>query len=187
MSLLAPDSRWRRFNDDTRQCPCCGQSFNGIYDLGFDYPDDWPHGPRKDQDVIQVGEDALTSDMCRFDGRYFLRCVLPLPVRGADDHMSFGPWAEVSEETVQAYSATYGADPKPFSGGEGLLANALPGFEDSAQTAVTLAETSPAERPSLSAIDGDLAEAQANGISFDELLDIYAAAGNDLRPHLTQD
>ena len=29
-----------------------------------------------------------------------------------------------------------------------------------------------------------LKQAQAEGISFDKLLDIYAAAGSDLRPHL---
>ena len=44
------------------------------------------------------------------------------------------------------------------------------------------------ERPILEVHDGahELAELQETGITFDQLLDIYAAAGQDLRPHLMQ-
>lgn len=184
MSLLALDSRWRRFNDESRQCPCCGQSFSGIYDLGFDAPDDWPHGPSEGEDR-EYGQDRLSPELCRYQGRYFIRCGLALPVRGADDAMVFGAWAEVAPDLARSYAATL--DGGAFAGGEGILANALPGFEDAEGTAVTLLPTQDIERPALTAEDGALAEAQTQGISFDDLLDVYAAAGNDIRPHLAND
>ena len=48
MNLLDLDARWRRFNDANRACPCCGQTFSGIFDIGFDHPDCWPHGALRD-------------------------------------------------------------------------------------------------------------------------------------------
>ena len=65
-----------------------------------------------------------------------------------------------------------------------LLANEVPGLE--ADMGV-LHFPSREERPALTAQSGPLAQAQQNGISFDQLLDLYAACGDDIRPHLTQD
>jgi hypothetical protein len=185
--LLALDARWRRFNDPDRSCPCCGARFSGIYDLGFEHPDDWPHAPRDGQDMLEVGQDRLTADLCRISGRYFLRATMVLPVRGADDGFAFGPWAEVSHETFHAYLATCESQDVVFAPQDGILANALPGFEDSLGDTVTLDLKDPTQRPALAVEFGSLADAQEDGISFDDLLDIYAAAGNDIRPHLTQD
>ncbi|CUH76995.1 DUF2199 domain-containing protein [Tropicibacter naphthalenivorans] len=184
MSLLMLDSRWKRFNDEARACPCCGVQFNGIFDIGFSEPEDWPHAPYTGAPV-EVEDDVLTSDYCRIDGRHFLRAVLLLPVRGADDNFGFGAWVEVSRDVARAYGETFGDDPQPFEG-EGLLANTLPGFEDEQGIAVALTCPDPAERALIHPLDGPLAEALENGISFDDLLDIYAASGNDIRPHLTQ-
>lgn len=186
MNLLALDSRWRRFNDQTRACPCCGQSFNGIFDIGYDHPDDWPHAPRNHGEDVIADDDKLGSDFCTLKGRYFIRSVLHLPVRGAEDAFGYGPWVEVSMETMRAYGATYGKDPQPFEG-EGLLANALPLFEDELGTALRLSCPDPSQRALVEPLDGPLAEAQAKGISFDQLLDIYAACGTDIRPHLSTD
>ncbi|WHZ36986.1 DUF2199 domain-containing protein [Sagittula sp. MA-2] len=182
MSLLALDARWRRLNDPDRACPCCGRTFGGVFDIGFEEPEDWPHSPRIDDDVT-VGNDRLTAELCRIDSRHFLRAVLPLPIRGADETFHFGLWVEVSAETFHDYVATFDT-PRPFAG-EGLTANTLPGFEDETGTAVTLTATDVSQRPVATATDGPLAEAQAQGIGFDDLLDIYAASGNDIRPHLT--
>lgn len=187
MNLLALDSRWRRFNDPDRACPCCGRRFDGIFDIGFDAPDAWPHGPREGEDDLAIGQDRLGPEFCRVDGRHFLRAVLTLPLRGSDEVFAFGPWAEVPEPVFRAYLATIDDPAAPFAPAEGLLANALPGFEDAADSAVTLTLPDPAQRPLLAASDGQLAEAQAQGMSFDDLLDIYAASGMDIRPHLVAD
>lgn len=103
MNLLNLDKRWQRFNDAARGCPCCGQTFSGIFDLVMDHPGVWPYGDRTTQGLseLQVGGDGA--------------------------------------------------------------------------------------RPTLFAQDGALKEAQDNGIWIDALLDVYAASGQDIRPHLTQD
>jgi hypothetical protein len=186
MTLLALDSRWRRFNDESRACPCCGQSFNGIFDIGYDHPDDWPHDGFHGGDPVEVGDDFLVADLCRLDGRFFIRSVLSLPLRGAEDSFSFGPWAEVSKDDFRAYADSFSGR-HPFPGAEGILANALPLFEVDFGAAVTMTERDPTQRPFLTLAKGPLAEAQQNGISFDDLLDIYAASGTDIRPHLTTD
>lgn len=186
MSLLDLDSRWRRFNNESRACPCCGQSFNGIFDIGYDHPDDWPHAGCHGGDPVEVGEDFLVADLCRLDGRFFIRSVLSLPLRGADDRFSFGPWAEVSEGDFHAYADSFSGS-QPFHGAEGILANALPLFEEDFGAAVDMTEHDPTQRPFLTVHAGPLAEAQESGISFDDLLDIYAASGTDIRPHLNAD
>lgn len=187
MSFLDLDSRWRRFNDPDRACPCCGRRFSGVFDIGFDSPGDWPHGPRPEGGELEVGRDRLASEFCRLGGRYFLRGVLLLPLRGSDEHFAFGPWAEVAEPVFRACLDSIGDPEHPFAPARGLLANTLPGFEASlgASLAVTLPD--PDQRPLFAATEGKLAEAQAQGLSFDDLLDIYAAFGDDLRPHLAAD
>lgn len=185
MNLLDLDVRWTRFNDEGRVCPCCGQSFNGIFDLGYEAPGDWPHGPLQGDDMT-VGEDRLHTDLCRLNGRFFVRCVLPLNLRGTDEIFCFGPWAEVPEPMFRDYLDTFVEGPHEFAGGEALLANVLPGFESDSAIPCALVPSDSDDRPMLVAHDGPLAEAQRDGISFDDLLDIYAAAGRDIRPHLTQ-
>ena len=65
---LSEDPRWQRFNNSERPCPCCGRTFSGVFDIGFDHPQPWPHGNREqsDQDVLAVGKDSLSADLCRF-------------------------------------------------------------------------------------------------------------------------
>lgn len=187
MNLLDLDSRWRRFNDPDRACPCCGRRFSGVFDIGFDAPDDWLHGDRLGEDDLEVGADRLGPEFCRIGGRYFLRGVLTLPLRGADEHFSFGPWVEVPETTFRAYLATIDAPDQPFGPAEGILANTLPGFEEDIGAAVTLTLPDPAQRPQMRVEDGPLAQAQVDGITFDDLLDLYDAFGDDVRPHLVAD
>ena len=183
MSLLDLDARWRRFNDPDRACPCCGQRFSGIFDIGFEEPDDWPHGARSD-DMMIVGDDKLSSELCRLADRRFLRCVIGLPLRGSDgETFYFGLWAEVSNGDFYAYLNGSNEDGAPVTALPATVANALPRF--SGPLAGLLLPGSGLERPRMEISDGPLAAAQREGISFDDLLDIYTAAGQDVRPHLT--
>jgi hypothetical protein len=187
MNLLSLDSRWRRFNDENRACPCCGRQFNGIFDIGFDQPDDWAHAPRTgDADVI-VAEDRLGVDLCRVGGQNFIRAVLNIPLRGSDESFGFGCWVEVPQPIFLAYLATYETPPATFDPAEGLLANTLPDFDQALGSAVRVDLTDTQHRPQLTAAEGMLADEQTNGISFDRLLDIYAAVDMDIRPHLAAD
>ncbi|SNR58350.1 DUF2199 domain-containing protein [Puniceibacterium sediminis] len=185
MSLLDLDARWRRFNDPLRACPCCGKHFSGVFDIGFEEPDDWPHGPRSEE-MLKVGDDKLSSELCRLNNRRFLRCVILLPLRGSDTEVFFfGLWAEVSPTDFYAYLDGSTEDGAPVTSIPATVANDLPHFGDAAHG--TLVPGTGLERPRLIIAEGPLAEGQKNGISFDELLDIYAASGKDIRPHLTRD
>ncbi len=185
MNLLALDSRWQRLNDPNYACKCCGRSFGGIVDMGFGQPDCWPHGPLTDGDTLTVGDDVLTADLCVFDDLRFVHCVVPLPVRGSDEVFLFGAWASLAVEDFKAYVLDATGEQTGFAGAAAWLMNDLPLFESDDPIACTLKPAeSGAERPHLTAVSGPLAQAQAEGISFDQLLEIYAACGEDLRPHL---
>lgn len=197
MALLDLDARWRRFNDPDRACPCCGRQFSGVFDIGFDHPTDWSHGERGDEAFLKVGDDQLTADLCRAGDGRFLRAVISLPIQGSDDEMlHISPWVRPDAATFYSYLDSFdgGTPPAPS---EALLANQLPGFEDEtdAPLPVTLHFPGPDSRPIATALPADpdssgdspLAKALKQGISFDQLLDIYAAFGQDIRPHLQQD
>ncbi|MDD9920793.1 MAG: DUF2199 domain-containing protein [Boseongicola sp.] len=185
---LNSDPRWRRFNDATRTCPCCGQGFQGIFDIGYDHPQVWPHGNREasGQDILEVGRDRLGTDLCEMDEHYFVRAILPIPIIGTDQYFAFGPWGSVSEKSFKAYvEANKSSDPT-FDGCFSWLMNDLPGFEMDDWLPCDLEVEDPDQRPRLYVHEGthELANLQRNGMTFDRLLDVYAAAGQDIRPHL---
>lgn len=188
MTLLE-DPRWQRFNDGNYACSCCGKSFSGVFDIGFDHPDPWPHGNRQStgQDILQVGEDVLGPDLCQIGEHRFIRCVLMLPLKGGDQKFAYGAWASVNPDNYGRYvqhdwDGTLGN----FEGCFAWLMNRLPGFEMQDWLPCDLLVEDPAERPRLYVHDDAhrIAALQEEGITFDQLLDIYAAAGQDIRPHL---
>lgn len=190
MSLLSLDARWRRLHDASRTCPCCGQSWDGMFDIGFDHPDLWPHGDRAGRDLFEQGDDKLTADLCAIGEDRFIRCILPLPIRGSSDEVfHFGCWGSTTRAGIQAYiAASETGDAALFAGGQAFLCNDLPLFATEDPIACDMAPpATAAERPVLMARAGPLAQAQSDGISFDQLLDIYAACDQDMRPHLAQD
>lgn len=186
---LADDPRWRRFNDREFECPCCGQTFGGVFDIGYDHPDPWPHGNLMDtdKDILVVGEHKLSSDLCVFDGGYYIRCTLPLPILGTDQTFSYGVWGSVKDENYDAYiSAWQKDDYSVFPGCFACLMNDLPGWPSEDWLPCDLETGESSDRPVLWVHEDKhpLATAQREGITFDRLLDLYAAAGTDIRPHL---
>ncbi len=185
MNLLALDSRWQRLNDPDYACKCCGRSFGGIVDMGFGQPDCWPHDTLNSRDTLAVGDDLLTADLCVFEDLRFVHCVVRLPIRGSDEVFLFGAWASLAVEDFKAYALDATGEETGFAGAAAWLMNDLPLFENDELIACDLKPAeSGGERPHLTAQSGTLAQAQADGISFDQLLEIYAACGEDLRPHL---
>jgi len=186
---LSSDPRWRRFNDRDTPCPCCGRIFHGVFDIAYDHPDPWPHGNRAEHglDILEVGEDRLTADLCTWGDHRFIRAVLPIPIRGSEQVFSFGPWGGVNPENFGRYvHADATQNRGEFEGCFAWLMNRLPGVGmDDWLPCDLIPDDDPEKRPQLFVHDGHpLAEWQEEGISFDRLLDIYAAAGQDIRPHL---
>ena len=188
---LESDLRWQRFNNSNRPCPCCGRIFDGIFDVGYDHPDPWPHGNRAQsgKDTLAVGKDRLGTDLCELGEYRFVRCILPLPIVGTDQRFAFGPWGSVHPDNFDRYvTSSTNPDDAEFEGCFAWLMNPLPVIGSSEPLPCNLIPGAAGERPILEVHDGahELAELQETGITFDQLLDIYAAAGQDLRPHLMQ-
>lgn len=185
---LAQDPRWQRMLDADWACPCCGQRFGGIMDISYDHPDSWQHGNRLEsgEETLKAGEDQLGTDLCRHGEHRFLRGVLEIPILDSQEVFGFGVWSSLRPDNFADYIAAWGkseeADLGPWFGwmsnalplyGEGFLeARVQPRGGDARPAITVVAESHPLTRD------------QAEGISFDRLLDIYAAAGSDLRPHL---
>lgn len=186
---LSEDPRWRRFNDRDFRCPCCGENFGGVFDVAFDHPEPWRHGNRKasGQDVLRVGEDWISSDLCVQCEDRFVRCIMPFPIIGSDETFAFGVWGSMSEQSFEHYRAGFDRnDYGDFEGCFSWLSNILPevGQEDWVQCNLVIED--PTKRPVLYAKPNaeKLHGFQSDGITFDRLLDIYAAVGQDIRPHL---
>ena len=114
---------------DKVQCGTCG----GEHDLSemepsYTYPDAYLAVPEEERDHRAV----IGSDECRVqtgpdtDPRYFLRVLLPIPVRGEHEACAWGVWAEVSESaferTRELWDDPGQYDEPPFAA---TLANAL--------------------------------------------------------------
>ncbi len=184
---LNSDPRWRRFTQTKTPCSCCGRVFDGVFDIGYDHPDAWPHGNLADsgKDVLIIGEDTLSGEYCRLGEYRFIRALITLPIKGSDAAFSFGPWGSVNPDNFERYleAERTGAH---FEGCFSWLSNILPGtgMTDALQCDL-IPDEDTTLRPQLFVHDGPvLADWQENGITFDQLLDIYAAAGHDIRPHL---
>ncbi|MEM9429553.1 MAG: DUF2199 domain-containing protein [Pseudomonadota bacterium] len=178
---LEDDIRWQRLHE----------VFGGVFDIGFDHPDAWPHGSRRASglDVLKEGEDKLGTDLCQLGPLRYIRCALPLPILGSEAVFGYGVWAEVAPDDFTAYLTAWDAeDYSEFSGAAAALANALPGWNIATPVAAKMRVTSPEVRPALwvDPAAHPIGAAQQRGISFDVLLDIYAEAGSDLRPQLEQ-
>ncbi len=187
---LANDPRWQRFNDASYQCKCCGQSFAGIYDLACNAPDVW-NGPPEQHPNHTLTEDAdvLTEDFCVMGDYRFVRCILPIPIQGTEQVFSFGVWGTLSVDNFNAFCArfddgTQGELETMFS----WLSNAVPTGAPLPTPAI-ISPRNDRQRPYLWISDEEhpYFKAQDKGITFDQLLDIYAKYGNDIRPHLEQD
>ncbi|SFI58439.1 DUF2199 domain-containing protein [Celeribacter neptunius] len=184
---LDQDPRWKRFMGDNGPCPCCGKPMQGVFDIGFHAPTTWSHPTSHDNGPgeFRFGEDFLNSDTCLHAGDFFVRCVFPLPIRGCDQSFSFGCWGSLSEESFRRLIQSESGD-DDFEGAFSWLSNSFPCFDlgEDEHVACDLIPGKRGQRPSLHAQEGPLFKAQKSGISFDHLLDIYAATGNDMRPHL---
>lgn len=183
---LDHDARWPRFLDPDYRCPCCGIASPGLIDMAYDHPDAWPHGSRaaSGEALLEVAGNRLTADLCRVEDAYFIRCILPVPIRGHDGYFCFGPWARLAREHFEDYARSSQPEHPPFEGCNAVLANVLPGLSPREPVPCMLTNSGAPDRPALFAHGGPLRAAQEQGITLDTLLEFYAAAGTDLRGHL---
>lgn len=185
---LDDDPRWRRFMGRSGPCPCCGVEMNGVFDFACDRPDPtFADQPLEPNSAFTFERDILTEDFCIMGEYRFIRAVLPIPVIGTEERFAYGVWGTVKPEyfpdIIERFDdGTQGTLGPYFS----WLSNRLHGCPNQPAKA-TLYMQDNRQRPVLMVDEEDhpLFVRQHDGITFDELLEIYAAYGQDLRPHLS--
>ncbi len=185
------DPRWKRLHDPNFVCRSCGQKHGGVFSVNMDKPFDWKGGERQDGSSPDIDpRNYLLEDFCVIDNKqFFIRCVLVLPVigsRGVD--FAFSAWVAVSANDFDRYGDTFTSPDQSILGTlVGKVANRIGSFPDTLDLPCAVRPQKDNSRPLLF-IDAEahpLALAQKNGITFEQLLDFYAASGHDIRPGLT--
>jgi hypothetical protein len=127
-------------------CSICEQEHGGLVtDWAYKLPDDvWalPEAERAEKA-------RFNNDLCQFDSRSFIRCVLDVPFTEADGNFGWGAWAEVEWPTFERYLELYDEDGSTEPPRSGKLANALSAYPGSLGASVVIRFRDPSKRPSL--------------------------------------
>lgn len=189
-NLLSLDPRWRRLHDSTWRCPCCGEQPGGVFDLACGKPEQWPGSEDKVPNAeARTSNHFLSEDFCVLDGEhFFVRCVLEIPILGSGgEFFAYGVWSTLSAKNFCVYLDTFDSgDQEDLGPWFGWFSNRLKGYDDTLNLKCQVHPRPGRQRPwiELERTDHPLAVEQAEGITFDRLLEIYALNGHDIRQYL---
>ncbi len=177
----------------TRQCRCCGGTFEQLLSLTCDRPDICPEEMTVQDNVALFAThgDVLTEDYCRIGEMRFVRAVLAIPIQesgeqefilgtwaslGQDDFDDFVDMFEMQERDISLNTELTGTSSRPA-----WLSNALP-IGNSGPIACMLHPRPEGEYPELHVAEPlhALAIYQNLGASLEDLLQILSAYGHDL-------
>jgi hypothetical protein len=109
----------------------------------------------------------FTDDLCEYDHRCFIRCILLVPLLDKDDDFGWGTWVEVERAVFLRYVSMFDADGSLEPRHPGKLANALSGYIGTLGTDVLIQFGDKSGRPSVHLLHDDqsqLALEQRHGI-----------------------
>lgn len=128
-------------------CHRCGEEHEGLpLDWAYDVPAYW-EGP-------QAEGDYLSEDLCVWtdDGGercYFVRGILPIPVRDTAEVFAYGVWSSLSERSFERFLERWDdeqrEDEPPYFG---YLSNNLPGYPGTLNLHLAVTTRSVTLRPS---------------------------------------
>ncbi|HUN48375.1 MAG TPA: DUF2199 domain-containing protein [Stellaceae bacterium] len=132
--------------NETFVCGTCGKSHVGpLTDHGYKLPDEVWAIPEP-----QRAERAkFTADLCQFEGRYFIRCILFIPFTDGSGNFGWGVWVNVEPAVFDRYLALYEADGSGEPLHPGRLANVLPAYDEPLGTKVAIQFGSSTQRPTV--------------------------------------
>jgi hypothetical protein len=79
------------------QCHTCGETHEGLPDIGSDYPDPYYAIPEDERERRVF----VTSDLCSIDDEdYFIRGVIEIHVHDLDRPFGFGVWVSQKKENL---------------------------------------------------------------------------------------
>lgn len=181
------DPRWSWLYRRSWTCKSCEEVHLGVFDLGCAKPDAW-----QDPEVqlpnaaVMTSAHCLTEDFCILDGEhYFIRCVLELPLIGAPpgEHFAFGVWSSLSKQNFDLYVHDFdGEGPGNLGPWFGWFSNRIKGYPDTLNLKCHVHPQQRRRRPriELEPTEHPLAHESRTGISFERLVEIYAANGHTL-------
>ena len=128
-------------------CSICGERHEGLVtDSAYSLPDVVWEIPEAERALRA----RFTNDLCQFGERYFIRCVLGVPLNDSDGEFGWGAWSEVEWPVFERYLEMYEEDGAAEPVHRGTLANRLPAYEASLGKPVLIQFRDPTKRPSLS-------------------------------------
>lgn len=143
------------------------EEFPLTLDWGFELPDEvWALSEEEQAEQVRYND-----DLCQWGDRFFIRCILPVPLKGADDYFGWGAWAEVETEVFERYLELYEEDGREEPPHPAKLANRLAPYPGTTLgTRVLIQFQTPDDRPTLTLLESDksrLAQEQREGIDAD--------------------
>lgn len=108
------------------RCDTCGQTHDGVPDLGFRWPDPYFSIPEAERGSRVNG----TPDTCVIDDdAFYIRGVILIPIVDTDKHFGLGVWVSQKAENFRTYLDHYdSAEIGPFFG---WLSNSVPFYQPS--------------------------------------------------------
>lgn len=100
------------------------------------------------------------------DGRAFLFGVVEVPLLDEPGSFTWGIWAEVSRAFHDRYLECFQTEAAEGLCAEGRLANEVPGYDDAFGTRLQI-ELHADRRPTVTMLEGSLAEAQQTGLTLE--------------------
>ena len=163
---------------DKVRCPKCGAEHD-FSDLEptFTCPGAYLEIPEDEREfrTIAGSDDCRIRDLADTHRRYFLRVVMPVPVRGQQSPCCWGVWVEVSEEaferTSQLWDSPNQASEPPFPA---ALANSLPNYPETVGLPGHVRLVDPKTRPTFllaSHLDHPLALEQRTGVYSERVIE----------------
>jgi hypothetical protein len=152
------------------RCATCGEMHEGLPDVGFDSPIYYHQLGEEERRRVAI----LTEDWCSIEDRdFFVRGVLPVPIRGHERPFMWGVWVSLSRTNFERYVAHFKEDPPEGEGPyTGWISNQIAPYPDTLRLAAKVHLQAGGWRPrlELAPTDHPLAVHQREGIELEELL-----------------
>jgi len=159
-------------------CSTCGETHDGLpTDHGWKLPDVVWAIPENDR----ANRAKFNSDLCQFDGDFFIRCLLKLPFKEQSDYYGWGVWVRVQEPDFYRYVELYDKDGSDEPAVSGAIANAMPGYSSTLGLPVVVQFQNSTSRPAVhlpAASTHPLAVDQSAGIDNRRYHEILVATGS---------
>jgi hypothetical protein len=134
-------------NHETFVCDICGERHEGLpTDFGFRLPDEVHTLAYLDRYL----RSRHNADLCTLDeSRYFVRCVLGIPLLERQEEFGWGVWVEVAAEDHNNYLKRFHEAAENAPRFRGSLANEVPGYEQTLGLSVEVQLGREDQRPKL--------------------------------------